>query len=190
MSDSSGKRRRRSPGELQHQAEHTRSRRSPSVLGYLLILFAVAFLLLLMAYFQQQRANAETSDALKQSVSAVDAIQTMMEDNEALREQVEELRAQADELKGQVAELDSARRLQNNELNILDDQLAAMDYLWRIQRYYSRGAFDNARALTDQFRKTDLPAALPQTNPSGVDGVSPLEQYNALLDAMGYREEP
>ncbi len=190
MSDPSGKRRRRSPGELQHQAEHTRSRRSPSVLGYLLILFAVAFLLLLMAYFQQQRANAETSDALKESVSAVSAIQNMMEDNETLREQVKALEQQIGELGDQADSLNSQRLALSSQLKTAQDQLAAMDYLWRIQRYYSRGAFDDARALTDEFRKTDLPAALPQTNPAGVDGVSPMEQYNALLDAMGYREEP
>jgi len=190
MSGSTGKRLRRSPENLQHQAEHARPRRSPSVLGYLLILFAVAFLLLLMAYFQQQRANAETSDALKESVSAVSAIQNMMEENENLREQVKSLEQQINALGDQTDSLNSERLTLSNQLQNAQDQLAAMDYLWRIQRYYSRGAFDDARALTDEFRKTDLPSALPQTNPSGVDGVSPLEQYNALLDAMGYREEP
>ena len=48
---------RRSSASLQHQAEHTRARRRISVMGYLLILFVVAFLLLLLAYFQQQRIN-------------------------------------------------------------------------------------------------------------------------------------
>ena len=36
-------------GDLQHQAEHSRFRRPP-VLSYLVILFAVAFLLLLLAF--------------------------------------------------------------------------------------------------------------------------------------------
>ncbi len=190
MSGPSGKRPRQGAGELQHQAEHTRPHHSPSVLGYLLILFAVAFLLLLMAYFQQQRANAETSDALKESVSAVGAIQNMMEDNDALRQQVKSLEQQINDLGDQADSFNSQRLVLSSQLESAQDQLAAMDYLWRIQRFYSRGAFDDARALTDEFRKTDLPAALPQTNPSGVDGVSPMEQYNALLDAMDYREEP
>ena len=43
-------------------------------MGYLLVLFAAAFLLLLLAYFQQQRINADTSNALQQSVSAVQSI--------------------------------------------------------------------------------------------------------------------
>lgn len=187
---SDGKRVRRSPEDIQHQAEHARPRRSPSVLGYLLILFAVAFLLLLMAYFQQRRASAETNSALKESVSAVEAIQRMMEENETLRGQTEALQQQIDDLGDQADSLNSERLTLSSQLQTAQDRLAAMDYLWRIQRFYSRGAFDDARALTDDFRATGLPAALPQTNPSGVDGVSPMEQYNALLDAMGYREEP
>lgn len=39
---------RRSSASLQHQAEHTRTRRRISVMGYLLVLFVAAFLLLLL----------------------------------------------------------------------------------------------------------------------------------------------
>ncbi len=170
--------------------EHARARRRVSVFGYLAVLFAVAFLLLLVAYFQQRRSSSETNDALKQSVSAVSAIEAMMEDNDQLRAQVAELEAQVDQLQSEKTELDSARRIQNNNLSQMSDQLAAMDYLWRIQRYYSRGAYDDARALTDAFEDSGLPASLPRENPSEVDGVSPMDQYNALLDAMDYREEP
>lgn len=186
----SGKRPRKSPGEIQPQAGAARTRRTPSVLGYLVILFAVAFLLLLMAYFQQQRSNAETNNALKESVSAVSAIQDMMESNKKLQEENTALQEEIDELKSQVASLDSSRRTQNLALEELSEQLAAMDYLWRIQRFYSKGMVDNARTLTDAFEQTGLPAALPRANPSELDGVSPLDQYNALLDAMGYRAEP
>ena len=53
----------RPSGELQHQAEHTQpARRGSSVLVYLMVMFVAAFLLLCLAYFQQQRSSAEATD--------------------------------------------------------------------------------------------------------------------------------
>ena len=46
--------------DLQHEAEHTRPpKRGGAVMGYLVVLFGAAFLLLLMSYFMQQRTNRE-----------------------------------------------------------------------------------------------------------------------------------
>lgn len=169
-------------GDLQHQAEHSRSRRPP-VLSYLVILFAVAFLLLLIAYFQQQRMNSETNDALKQSVSAVGAIENMMSDNETLRQEVEELKNDYLELKERYTDEAAAR-------SELEGQAIALDYLWRIQRYWDRGNRSEALALVEQLEDSGYASSLPRTSPSGAEGPSPLEQYNALLDALDYRTEP
>lgn len=169
-------------GDLQHQAEHSRSRRPP-VLSYLAILFAVAFLLLLLAYFQQQRANSETTDALKQSVSAVGAIENMMRENESLRQEVEELKNNYQELE----DLYLAEAKAHNEL---EGQAVALDYLWRIQRFWDRGNRGEALALVKELEEKGLASSLPRTSPSGAEGSSPLDQYNALLDALDYRAEP
>ena len=96
---------RRSSASLQHQAEHTRTRRRISVMGYLLVLFVAAFLLLLLAYFQQQRINTDTNNALQQSVSAVQSIQNLMADNETLRSQVADLEEQVETLTARSQEL-------------------------------------------------------------------------------------
>lgn len=169
-------------GDLQHQAEHSRSRRPP-VLSYLVILFAVAFLLLLIAYFQQQRMNSETSDALKQSVSAVGAIENMMNDNETLRQEVEDLKNDYLELKERYTDEATAR-------SELEGQSIALDYLWRIQRYWDRGNRSEALALVEQLEDSGYASSLPRTSPSGAEGASPMDQYNALLDALDYRTEP
>ena len=169
-------------GDLQHQAEHSRFRRPP-VLSYLVILFAVAFLLLLLAYFQQQRASDQTSDALKQSVSAVGAIENMMSENEALRQEVEALKESRQELEAQyLAEAQAHREL--------EEQAAALDYLWRIQRFWDRGSRTEALKLVKELEEKGLASSLPRTSPSGAEGSSPLDQYNALLDALDYRAEP
>lgn len=169
-------------GSIQHQAEHIRSRR-PNVLSYLVILFAAAFLLLLLAYFQQQRMNSETSDALKQSVSAVGTIENMMSDNETLRQEVEALKNDYQELKEQYIGEAQAH-------DELEGQVIALDYLWRIQRYWDRGNREEALALIEQLEQSGYVSALPRANPSGLEGPSPMDQYNALLDALDYRTEP
>ncbi len=86
--------------ELQYQSEHTSARKTPTVLPYLAILVAAAFLLLVMAYFMQQR-TAESVEGLNQSVNAIHSFDQLVEDNRSLRQQVDQLQkeltvAQAD----------------------------------------------------------------------------------------------
>jgi hypothetical protein len=50
---------------LQHEADRVRPRPKVSVLGYITILFAAAFALLLLSYFMQQRNNEEVISGLR-----------------------------------------------------------------------------------------------------------------------------
>ena len=104
-------------GRLQHAAEHERPRRRGSVLIYLVILFAAAFLVLLMSFLMQQRANQEAIDNLQQtSESAVQSLENLLQENEALKEQNGALQTQLDELQGQ---LDGAAQAEQEELGAL-----------------------------------------------------------------------
>lgn len=182
---------RRLSGELQHQAEHTRTRKGPSVLSYLVVLFIVAFLLLLIAYFQQQRVSSEaTDDAMKQSASALQSIQNLLTENEKLRQEVDRLEAQVDELTQENTALERSGQTFADQADAAGRQLTAMDYFWRIQRLYSRGSRKAALDLVKEFEATNLPPELPRTNYSDVDGTSPYDQYQSLLDALNYRPAP
>lgn len=182
----------RPSAELQHQAEHTRPRRrSSSVLIYLMAMFAVAFLLLLLAYFQQQRSSAEANDdAMKQSASAFQSIQNLLTENEALRQETGKLEAQVDSLTQEKNALEQSLQDWADQADAAGRQLAAMDYFWRIQRLYSRGSRSAALNLAKEFEATNLPQELPRTNYSNVEGTSPYDQYQSLLDALNYRPEP
>lgn len=178
-------------GELQHQAEHTVPRKSPSILVYLAVLFVVAFFLLFIAYFQQQRLNKEaTDDARKQSASALQSIQDLLSENEKLREEVSGLEAQVDTLTQEKDSLNLTIQGWADQADLAERQLAAMDYFWRIQRLYSRGSRRSALELVQEFESSGLTQELPRTNPSGIEGTSPADQYQALLDALDYRPEP
>lgn len=141
---------RRDPGNIQHQAEHTRPRRRSPVMGYLVILFAAAFLLLLLAYFQQQRtnqANSEAIDALKQSVSATDSIQILMKDNEELRARVEELEKQAAELENTNESLKTLFHGAEFERDDALKTLAIYQDFFRLDRLYRAQRFSDAAEL-------------------------------------------
>ncbi len=162
---------------LQHQAEHTHPRRKMSVMGYLMILFAVAFLLLLLAYFQQRRANSETTDALKQSASAVESIQLLISDNESLRQQVEELE---EKLKA----ADQAKSQAQDQAQADQQSLRAMQWFWQINDYYVRGSYRKARELIQTFEGLDLKDALPTENTTGTERFSPADRYREIYDAL------
>lgn len=95
---------------LQYETEHT-DPRGKSVIPYMVILIAAAFVLLLIAFFMQQR-TAESVAGLNQSANSFRTIDQLVEDNRALHEEVARLQkelTQADDhneaLEGQVAQL-------------------------------------------------------------------------------------
>lgn len=181
---------RRDAGDLQHQAEHTRPRRKMSVFGYMAVLFGVAFLLLLMAFFQQRRANAETADALQQSQSTISSIQQLMDENKALREENETLKETADALQGQVTELDAARRLQNLNLEELTERaetseqaLKAMDYFWQIDEAYVLNRYYLCRTLIQEMG--ELSEYLPDWKATDNNRFSPAKRFEEIVQALG-----
>ena len=154
-------------GGLQHAAEHERPHKRLSVMNYLTILFAAAFLLLLLSYLMQQRTNSETIEGLKQSVSAM----------ALLEEQVAHLEGQVSALQNETAALQSAAEEQAHAAE-------AMDWFWRIQRELSRGRYGSARSLVEAFQATGLEDCLPTDHPADPEGPSPAEQYQEILAVL------
>ncbi|MEA4955176.1 MAG: hypothetical protein VB096_06645 [Pseudoflavonifractor sp.] len=164
----------------------TSSRRSErrkyhmSVMGYLVILFAVAFLLLLLAYFQQQRANSEATDALRQSVSAVESIENLMNDNEDLQEQVKVLQNQVLQIKEKNTQ--AAAKIASQE-----QAIQAMDWLREIQSLYEKQYYKACRAMISEFENSGLVSALPQEGLHAYDDEqvpSPAQTYADIKKAL------
>lgn len=166
----------RSPN-LQHQAEHTRVNRRINVMGYLAVLFVVAFLLLGFAYLQQQRINKETADALKSSSSAFQSIQQLMEENERLKDQVGELE---DQLADAKETIDAAERYASGQ----EAAVKAMDYFWQIDEAYVRGRYTLCRQLIQALKDSGYEGALPATKATDNDRFCPLDRYTEICDAL------
>lgn len=185
----SGEHSHREAGDLQHQAEHIRPRRKMSVFGYMAVLFGVAFLLLLIAFFQQQRANDEAADALQKSQSTIESIQQLLDENKVLREENEALKAETEELQGQVTELDAARRTQNLNIEELQEEAArqenalkAMDFFWQIDEAYALNRYNLCRTLIQEMG--ELSQYLPDWKATENNRYSPAKRFEEIYNAL------
>ena len=119
------------PGEEQHSPVPEKSvppikpKNTKSVAIYLVILFAAAFVLLLMAYFMQQRTNNQVIGNLQSSVDRFQTVDELREENQQLREQVEEYEDLLEQLNslGFLMQNEDGRFSPAEELN-LDELLA------------------------------------------------------------------
>ena len=175
-------------GRLQHAAEHERPNKRNSVLFYLVILFAAAFVLLLMSFLMQQRANQAALDDLQQtSDSTVQSLENMLQENESLKEQNAELQAQVDALEEQV----NSAQTDTGETDALQRQLDALTYLNQIRALYNEGRYADARDVTAAAESAlagnggmegvlgEVSAALTDQERENYD---PLEAYHSLTE--------
>lgn len=143
----------------------------PALVAYMVALFAVAFLLLLMSYFmQQRRSDQQVIEGLQQNASALQITQSVQAQNEDLRNQLS------------AAEAENETLLDQNENKA--QTILAMDWLWRIEREYFRRSYSNARNLIEEFESSGLKEWLPSAPLVDPDYRSPLEQYQAMYDDL------
>ncbi len=179
---------RPAPRHLQHEAEHTKPPKKVSVVGYLTILFAAAFLLLLLALLMQERAAdqapADQTDSLS-SVQSVEAIlannQTLQEQNQELREQTQALEKENQDLERQIGELEEA----SSDLSVqLQRTAAAMDYFWQLDEAYVLQRYQRCRTLIQAVEEQGLTDALPTESVTDNGRFSPAGRYQEIYDAL------
>ena len=180
---------------LQHKADRARSRSKRSVLTYMIILFLVAFVLLLLAYMMQQRSSVDAIDGLKDSVSAIQNAQEVYEENSQLRDQIDQLEAQIDQLEDALQgvqddltalERDNALLQGENEslANSSELTVQALDWFWQINEAYVRGRFTTARTLIESLKNAGLVEYLPRETATNNGRFSPYERYMEIYDAL------
>ena len=181
------------PLEEQPQAERPapRPRRSSqdrkrqnSVVFYIAILFVAAFLLLSMSLLMERRQHAENLEdlnqsltGLKDSVSAMQSVQTLYEENAALKEQLEQLEIENKNLTTQIDGL-------NKDLKDQEKATQAMDWFWQINEAYVRSRWTKARELVLQLKEAKLEEYLPQESITDTGRFSPADRYQEICDAL------
>ena len=180
-----------SPEDLQHEAEHTTPpHKRGSVLLYLAILFGAAFLLLLMSYFMQQRANREAIDNYqKNSNSAAESIDNLIaernqlaEERKDLQDQLETAQREAENLRSQLEAADEELRTVEELAEQAQQELQALTRLNQIRTLYNQYRNREAREILAQ--NPDLEEQLQTISEAMTEEeraiYDPLESYRTL----------
>lgn len=155
-----------------------------SVIFYISILFVAAFLLLSMSLMMERRQHAENLDdlnqsltGLKDSVSAMQSVQQLYEENTALIERVAELESELKDLNTQTDSL-------TQELADQEKAIQAMDWFWQIDEAYVRSRWSQARSLVQQMQQAGLEDFLPQESITDNGRFSPADRYQEICNRI------
>ena len=144
------------------------------ILAYLVALFAVAFALLLLSYFRQQRASdQELISGLRENASAMQTVSTVLDRNKLLEEENAQLKDRVEELEDAEARAEAS-----------DRTARALDWLWRIEREFFRKRYSAAREMAVAFEESGLVDALPDAALTDPEYRSPAEQYQSIYEAL------
>ena len=166
-------------------------RRQRSVFQYITILFAAALVLLLYTFMmerrqfeqQQEQDQANISDLQKESVSAVQRLEGLIEENERLKEQLAGQTQQLEDLQNQLDKLEADYN-SAEQANIWQSRTAeAMDWFWQINEAYVRGKYNLCRSLIEEMG-AQLAAYLPDHSVTDNGRFSPADRYQEIREKV------
>lgn len=179
---------KKTPHSLQHEAEHESSNRSKPVYFYVTILFAAAFLLLLLSYFMEVRANqSHVENLTDSSTTAIQSMDNLLDQQKSLQEQVYSLTDQLEDLQDsntdQMATLQEEILLLEEALSQAQQEAIALDWLSYMEALYQQEDWENLLIAMDDFQKDELDQylSIASIHP---DYTSPAARYWALEQAI------
>lgn len=159
-------------------------RRQRSVFQYITILFAAALVLLLYTFMMERRQSQQQIDDLKQSNSAAQTLQGLINENSQLKTQVKSLEDQIKELEGQLADAEEDYGLLRAQLQGEEKSTLAMHWFWQINEAYVRGRYKLCRQLIETMQDQKLVEYLPKESTTENDRFSPAGRYQEIYDAL------
>ncbi len=146
------------------------------VIVYIMILFIAAFLLMTLSFFMHQRSNSEVIGKLQDSVSTLQEMQLLQDENLDLQEQIDQLEGSIEKLNNQLAESESARGDAQDEAN-------ALVMLCTLELEYANGAYDECKNTIQSMEGAGQNKLLPEEAGSE-DVTSPAQRYQQLKEAV------
>lgn len=165
--------------------------RQRSVFQYITILFAAALVLLLYTFMMERRQfelqkeqdRANISDLQKQPTSAVQRLEQLIAENDALKDQLEEEKAQLDALQDRHDQLEADYNLSEQANISLEQETEALEHLCLLERAYSQKKYNQCREIIQQMGE-QLPNYLPPASALGEDQPSPAARYQEIYDKV------
>ena len=174
--------------DLQRQADRAKPGSKRSVLSYLVILFGVAFVLLLLSYFMQQRTNELAMDNLQQtSSSAVETLENLIADRDRLNEEVNDLEGQLAQARENLTSANSATETALADARLAETRANALLKLAQLQSLYNQRRYQDARNLIGQYSGLEMQLEEISVNVLSEEGralYDPLEVYRELVDKL------
>ena len=179
---------KQTPHGERRSARNQQKRRQRSVFQYITILFAAAFVLLLFTFVMERRQheilqqeNQEQIDNLQQSVTAVQSLDNLYNENEELRDQVASLEQQ---LQTAAQDLQSEKTTLLQKVEGQEKSLQAMDWFWQIDEAYAKGRYSLCRSLIQNLQSAGLVEYLPKESTTENDRFSPYDRYQEIYENL------
>lgn len=155
--------------------EESKSGRQKPVFIYIIILFTVAFVLLMISFIQHQRSNQQVLGELHNSVNAIEELQEATDENLKLQKELEKAQEELEETK---ALLEKAQESQD-----ASEEAAALLLLYELQQEYAAGQYDACKETIAQMEEGGSVEALPD-EPLNDTVVSPAQRFRQLKEAV------
>jgi len=159
-------------------------RRRNSVFQYIAILFMAAFVLLLYTFMMERRQSKQQIDDLQQSVSTVQSLQNLYDENAQLKEETNNLQKQIDALNNQLAGAEEGQGLLQAQIEESEKSVEAMTWFWQLNDAYVRGRLKQCRSLITSMEEAGLPSLLPRENTASEDFLSPADRYQEIYNRV------
>lgn len=182
--------------EPEKKPEHSHKHRQKSVFQYITILFAAAFVLLLYTFMMERRQNdilqQQSNDKLnqlqQQSVSAVQSLDNLYQENEYLKQSMDHLETQISNLEQEKQQLDQDLAAAQDTNQWQQRSAEAMDWFWQVDEAYVRGKYSLCRTLMRHLEDTGdgdpLKNYLPQESATKNGRFSPYHRYEEIYNAL------
>ena len=182
--------------EPEKKPEHSRKHRQKSVFQYITILFAAAFVLLLYTFMMERRQNdilqQQSNDKLnqlqQQSVSAVQSLDNLYQENEYLKQSMDHLETQISNLEQEKQQLEQDLAASQDTVEWQQRSAQALDWFWQVDEAYVRGKYSLCRTLMRHLEDTGdgdpLKNYLTQESATKNGRFSPYHRYEEIYHAL------
>ncbi|MBE6963320.1 MAG: hypothetical protein E7443_01795 [Ruminococcaceae bacterium] len=163
------------------------AKKGGQVLGYIMILFIAAFLLMALSFLMHQRSNTEAMGELQTSfTSTIDDLQAMQERILSLEKELSDAKETLSDAQSRLADAETA--LQSTQSTLEAEQLRqeAMTQLYCLQQKYADKQYEACQALIQSMEESGLVDALPSTPLDTEHGVvtAPFVRFNQFKAAV------
>ncbi len=180
------------PAPQEPESSSNQKKHNAPVFGYLAILFAVAFFMLLLAYFMQQRNTEVAMSGLRDSISQFQSLDELRDENEALRGTNQTLQEKLAALEAECADLRVGLEEAENAVHELrsntgKDDLLVLEAAMREEQYADAAAV----CLVIQTRDLPFYEGVTYAASVGAVRVDPMQRFQEVADQLvelGYLE--